>query len=368
MLYKEYGKTGKMVSAIGCGGMRFNEEEYRSGDLTKCAEVVKAAYDAGINYFDTAPGYNHDKSEDIFGLAFQEMKGKPFYVSTKCGLWTAKDGDDARRLLEKSLTRLGVPKINFYHLWCMKTMDDYRAFMRRGGIYEGIKKAQEEGLVEHITFSTHMNSADIRTVVETGLFEGVTLGYNAVNFAFRQGGVDAAYENGLGVVVMNPLGGGMIPGNPDYFSFLRQGEDSLTVSALKFITSQPQTTVALCGFTTVEQVAESVKAAENLYRVDEAFRAELAKKLSSDLNTMCTTCGYCDECPAGIPIPKFMESYNYFILSGGKDKSVLDRLDAHWDLTNGQAASCVRCGKCESLCTQKLPIMERLAAIAAMKA
>ena len=51
MLYKEYGKTGKKISAIGFGGMRFKQEEYQNGDLSKCAEIVKKAYDLGINYF-----------------------------------------------------------------------------------------------------------------------------------------------------------------------------------------------------------------------------------------------------------------------------------------------------------------------------
>ena len=63
MIYRTYGSTGLKVSAIGFGAMRF--EDQQSPD--DCTELVKDAYDAGINYFDTAPGYG--KSEEIFGIA-----------------------------------------------------------------------------------------------------------------------------------------------------------------------------------------------------------------------------------------------------------------------------------------------------------
>ena len=69
MIYKSYGKTGLNVSAVGFGGMRF--------DLTRSQEdnagLLRYAADKGINYFDTAPGYCNDKSEDIFGIAIGQM-------------------------------------------------------------------------------------------------------------------------------------------------------------------------------------------------------------------------------------------------------------------------------------------------------
>ena len=65
MIYKDYGKTGKMVSALGFGGMRFKEGEPKE----KSAEVVIRAVELGINYLDTAPFYCHDRSEDILGIA-----------------------------------------------------------------------------------------------------------------------------------------------------------------------------------------------------------------------------------------------------------------------------------------------------------
>jgi aryl-alcohol dehydrogenase-like predicted oxidoreductase len=66
MLYKEYGKTGKKVSVIGFGGMRFNKSGDKY-DFDKCAQVVWKANELGVNYFDTAPFYCDDTSEAIMG-------------------------------------------------------------------------------------------------------------------------------------------------------------------------------------------------------------------------------------------------------------------------------------------------------------
>jgi predicted aldo/keto reductase-like oxidoreductase len=78
MRYATYGKTGKRVSVIGFGGMRFDTGLSQDEN----AELVRYASSKGINYFDTAPGYCGDQSEDIYGLAFQDMPGE-FFVSTK---------------------------------------------------------------------------------------------------------------------------------------------------------------------------------------------------------------------------------------------------------------------------------------------
>ncbi|MCL2416095.1 MAG: aldo/keto reductase, partial [Defluviitaleaceae bacterium] len=104
MLYRDYGTTGKKISAIGFGGMRFLAEEYQK-DVKISAQLVLEAFENGITYFDTAPGYCEQKSEVIFGEAFKQMKYGDFYVSTKCGLWNATTADEARKMIEQSLTR-----------------------------------------------------------------------------------------------------------------------------------------------------------------------------------------------------------------------------------------------------------------------
>ena len=63
MIYRYYGKTGKKVSLLGFGGMRFTEDREES------LKAVKRAAELGINYFDTAPTYCNSTSEGIIGEA-----------------------------------------------------------------------------------------------------------------------------------------------------------------------------------------------------------------------------------------------------------------------------------------------------------
>jgi len=90
---------------------------------------------------------------------------------------------------------------------------------------------------------------------------------------------------------------------------------------------------------------------------------DMAGHLSQNLNTICTSCAYCDECPVDIPVPKLMESYNEKLL-GKTLKDVHTHLGNHWGLTPEAAATCIHCRRCEELCTQKLEIMNRLDEIA----
>jgi len=366
MIYNEYGTTGKKVSAIGFGGMRFLPEEYQK-DKKIAAQLVHAAFERGITYFDTAPGYCQDASEEIFGEAFKTMKYGDFYVSTKCGLWNATDADGARRMVEQSLRRLNIPKITFYNMWCIKNLDEYHRMTAKGGIYDGILKAQQEGLIEHICFTTHADGPETAEMINAGLVEGVTLGYNATNFAYRRAGIEACHKANKGVVVMNPLGGGAIPQNPDRFGFLAEGsDDSIAVAAMKFLVAHKEITVTLPGFSTVAELDDAVLATKNLPTINDAYLESLAKKLGEELNTLCTGCAYCDECPHDIPVPKLLESYNAALMVQPLDITKVDaRLRDHWGLTAAAAVGCVACGICEKLCTQKLPIVDRLKEIAA---
>ena len=206
MWYKPYGQTGKQVSVIGLGGMRLP----RPQDPQAMADLVVYAHDQGINYFDTAPLYCEDKSEEIMGRAFKAMPRDSFYCSTKCG--SAK-GDELRQSLERSLRRLGVEVIDFFHIWCLLRPGQLQERIDGGAIPAAVK-AKEQGLIRHLVVSTHLPGAEIAKVLGTGTFEGVTLGYNVLNFPFRSEGVAAAQRLGLGVVTMNPLGGGIIPRRP----------------------------------------------------------------------------------------------------------------------------------------------------------
>lgn len=365
MYYKKYGNTDMLVSAIGLGTMRYDEENIKAGRLEECAEIPLYALEKGINYWDTAPGYCDDKSEIVTGIALSQVKRSDVYVTSKTNLGTLEqktDRDSFRRRLEMSLDRLKTDYIDFYHMWCMLDLKSWERHMET--IYAFFEEAKSEGLIRNIVFSSHMPGDEIETVVDSGKFKGMLIGYNALNYRFRQSGIEAAYRNGMGVVVMNPLGGGIIPQNPEAFSYLTAKTD-LTVpqAALRFVASHKEITVTLAGCTTKDHIDDAVRAVEDL---KERPASEVVLDFDQEglaLNNLCTGCNYCKGCPKNIEIPKFMDSYNQYILAGNKGE-LWGRMNGHWDITKEQAAECIACGHCERECTQHLPIIDRLKEIA----
>jgi len=353
MLYKRYGKTGKNISAIGFGGMRFTNPK----DLQQSADLVRYAHNRGINYFDTAPLYCDDLSEGIMGEALSSLPRDTFYISSKCSKHSATE---LRESLERSLERLKVADIDFFHIWHLMNPTDWQKRLQ-GGAIEAAIRAKEEGLIKHLVCSSHMQGEELSEVLNEDIFEGVLLGYNVLNFPYRSAAVEMAGSKGLGVVTMNPLGGGLIPQNPERFSFLTEKSDGSVVEpALRFNVSNPHVTSALVGFSTIAEVDQAVVAMENFTPDSPQRYAMLKRKIEASFNGLCTGCGYCLPCPVSIPIPKYLDAYNQILLNQYNRQAALDRLKWHWNLSGEDARNCTQCGICEERCTQHLPIRERL--------
>lgn len=364
MRYKVYGKTGKSVSCVGFGGMRF--------DLSKSneenAELLHYANSKGINYFDTAPGYCEDRSEDIYGIALKNMPGD-YFVSTKAMPTSFDTAQKAKDQVRRSLDRLGVDKINFYHVWCLRKMDHYELAMKPGGQYEGLLELQAEGLIDHIVCSSHQPGSEIRTIVEDGKVEGVLMGVNILNFPYRWDGVKACNERECGVVVMNPLNGGTIPTHEKELAFLASEGETPTEAALRFSIACPEITISLVGFTTREHIDMACRIADEAEPFTREDLERIRDRVGENMNAACTGCGYCMDCPVDIPVSSYLQFYNEKQLFGKSDEDMIKALDFqhNWGLLVGrkaEAADCIECGACEDACTQHLPIIERLKEIA----
>jgi hypothetical protein len=360
MIYREYGKTGKKVSAIGFGGMRFADVDNRE----TCAAMMVDAAQAGITYFDTAPAYFGKRGEEAFGAGFAELKRRklPFYSATK----TFKSTEaDIRRQIDGQLKRLELEAIDFYHVWCVTTLQDWKD-RKRDGVLAAFRKLKDEHLIRHICVSSHLIGDEIRELLMEGVFEGVLFGYSAYNFNAREKAFEAITARHLGAVVMNPLGGGLIPQNPRIFDFIRTRKDETVVqAALRFVLSHQEITCALVGFATTDEVRSAVSALEGFTPLPGAEIARIKASLGPAFEDLCTGCRYCDSCPEGIEIPKLMDAYNHLKLEG-TEKALRERLDMHWGVSASTAKACTECGQCEKLCTQHLPIIRRMAEIAAL--
>jgi predicted aldo/keto reductase-like oxidoreductase len=366
LIYRPYGSTDAPVSLLGFGGMRFADPDDRDGSI----RTMLAAAAGGVNYFDTAPAYFGTKSEEIFGAGLAEFRrrGLPYYVATKT--FKSKPAD-IRAEIEGQLRRLDVPAIDFYHVWCITALDQWRGRVRDGAL-DAFRELKEEGLIRHICVSSHLIGDEIKELLMEGVFEGVLFGYSAFNFKTRDAAFDAVRAKGLGAVVMNPLGGGLVPEHPELFGFLRRpGDADVVQSALRFLWDHPDISSTLVGFRNEADVAAALAAMEGYSPRTAAELAAVKAGAAASFEGLCTGCGYCDDCPQGIPVPKYMDAYNLALLpSGGagsaaeRGRVIADRLKWHWNLKPDGAAACVECGQCEQQCTQHLDIVRRLNEIA----
>jgi predicted aldo/keto reductase-like oxidoreductase len=332
-------------------------------DHEECVRMMIRAAEGGVNYFDTAPAYFDIRSEQVFGKGLAEMRKRklPYYVATKTFKTTE---DDIRREIDAQLKRLDVPAVDFYHIWCITSLDNWQA-RKKDGALNAFRKLKEEGLIRHICVSSHVVRDDIKELLMEGVFEGVLFGYSAYNFQTREAAFDAVRAKKLGAVVMNPLGGGIIPQHPELFEFLRRGDEPVVAAGLRFLWDHQDISTTLVGFNSEEQVAEALAAMEGYRPRTAAELAEVKGRSSASFEGICTGCAYCDDCPQGIPIPKFMDSYNQKLLADKPGSDVVrGRLKNHWHLDPALAGTCIACGQCEGACTQHIDIIKRLKAIA----
>ncbi|MBN2627927.1 MAG: aldo/keto reductase [Spirochaetales bacterium] len=353
MKYVDYGNKGIQVSRIGFGAMRFENP----ADIDGSAETVLHAFEQGITYFDTAPGYCDDKSEIIVGTAVKEMKktGKPFFLSSKSN---KPDGKEFRAELERTLTRLNVDQLDFYNIWYVKSLAEWQGRVDGGAIGE-ILKAKEEGLIRFSNYTSHQPGWEIAQIIrENPWLDGMTLGYNATNFAHRLEGIKAAHAAGMGTALMNPLGGGMIPQNPRAFDFIRVHEgQSIVEAAIHFCMATEEATLPLIGFRNKSDVDDAVRAVESFREYTAEEMDSIKNHIEDSYDALCTTCGYCKGCPVDIPVWAFMETANGLFIEGAEKAE--NRLKYHWATSLDLLDSCTECRQCEDSCTQKLPILER---------
>ncbi|MBR2987175.1 MAG: aldo/keto reductase [Clostridia bacterium] len=368
MNYRDFGKTGEKISALGFGCMRF--PEYKEGeknlvDQDKVDEMIAYAYENGVNYFDTAPYYCNQNSEAALGHAVKGFRDK-ILISTKCPINAGMGADGYRKFLEQSLTRLGTDHIDFYHFWGINR-GSFNDIIVPEGLLEAAQKAKEEGLIRHISFSFHDHPSAIKHIVDTSEERGVPMEtmlcqYNLLDRSNEEM-IKYVNEKGLGTVAMGPVGGGRLAAPTELYTKLT-GKPSIATYelAFKFCLGNPSLNCALSGMQNLDMVKKNIKVASD----DTAFSEEEWEQLGSAMESIkkfselyCTGCKYCQPCPADINIPRIFEIYTYYNVYGLKDHA--KNMMRDYKNRGGKTFSdCIGCGACEDKCPQHLEIRKNL--------
>jgi predicted aldo/keto reductase-like oxidoreductase len=207
MEYRRFGKTEKMLSVITLGGMRFKhvwtEPRYEipNDTLEHCLEMVRLAFDAGINHIETAWGYK--KSETVYGKVLNEELKIPrssYHLMTKGHFFEA---GEMRKKVELQLKDLQTDYLDFYGWHGINNDELLQQSCKTGGAVEELLKMKEEGIIKHVGFSTHAPLQTIISAIDTGLFDFVNLHYYYFNQRNEQA-VATAKSRDMGVFIISP--------------------------------------------------------------------------------------------------------------------------------------------------------------------
>jgi predicted aldo/keto reductase-like oxidoreductase len=228
----------------------------------------------------------------------------------------------------------------------------------------------DEGKFTHVGFSFHDEYSAFKKIIDG--YDGWTLcqiQYNYVDSGYQAGtrGLKYAASKGLAVVVMEPIAGGMLAVKPaeDIQSIWEKADVKRTPAAwaLRWVWNHPEVSVVLSGMSTFQQVKENIASAcrsgPNILTTRElGLIDQVRRKYKKRGFIGCTGCRYCMPCKEGVDVPKIISLYNEYFTKD-RDDAVKKK---YWEhiTPESQAKRCARCGKCEELCPQQLPIREIL--------
>lgn len=320
------GRTELMVSEVGFGGIpieRLSRQE--------AVEVVRYCYDSGITIYDSAHDYTD--SEEKIGEALEPFRDK-VVLTTKT---LSRNPKRVAQHLEDSLKRYRTDCIDIFQFHNLFEEMELEKVCAPGGCYEVLAKAREEGRIRFIGFSSHKLSTAIMGC-RTGLFDTVQLAFNFIETEAAENVFKIAEEMDLGVIIMKPLGGGLLNRADLCFRFLQQYPN----------------VVPIPGIESKKEIDEIIGLYRSRRTLNELEWKEI-EKIRSELGTkFCHRCQYCMPCEQGVDIYTIMQ---FRIL---KKAWPPKRIFAHLTPAMKTAEYCIECGECMEKCPYRLEIVDMI--------
>ncbi len=352
--YRVLGRTGLKIPLISFGVMNSDNPD-----------LLRRAFDLGLNHLDTAHGYLRGNSERVIGEVVEGRGNRDsVYIATKMRFARDREAkvftdeptarepapteENLFQQLETSLERLRTDYIDilYLHSCYSPAMATYEPLM------SALVKAKEQGKARFIGVSTHSDEPNvIRAAVDTGIYDVVLTSYNYLQDHKDAVGEAIAYAAGkdVGVVAMKTQGGKRLN--------QKEGVEINHQAALKWVFANPHVCTAIPGMTTFDQMDSNFAVMSDL-ELSKGEEREL--KLSSLLpgTYFCQSCRECvPTCPEGVEIPSLMRAYMYAEAYGNtiQAEETIGTVPEERGLR-----VCADCTSCQARCRRDLPIAERV--------
>ncbi len=367
MDYREM--AGNRVSLLGYGCMRFPTDDAGNIDEARAEALLLRAYEAGINYFDTAWPYHSGKSEPFVGKVMSKLPRDSFYLATKLPIWAIDSLDKAREIFDTQLEHLHSEYVDYYLLHALDE-EKWEKCLKLG-IVDFLVEQKRLGRIRKLGFSFHAPYAVFKRIIDHRRWDFCQIQLNYMDTEHQAGLQGLAYAEAKGIpcVIMEPVKGGTLASLPEYASAPLKAaapQSSIASWAFRYLAGFDNVRVILSGMSSEEQLEDNLGtfspyiplSDHEKVALDEAIAA-----LKSRPNNGCTRCKYCMPCASGVEIPRIFSIWNEYQRYQNDAMAAKDYKDIR---PYGRAQCCIRCGKCEAACPQKIKIRDELKAIASM--
>lgn len=368
-----------MPKKLGFGLMRLplidkNNDSIIDLELTK--KMVDSFIAQGFTYFDTAWMYHGGKSEEVAKECLvSRYPRESFTLTTKLPAYMIHSEEDREKVFTEQLRRTGAGYFDYYWLHdvnshSIKTFEKYNCF-------DFIAEKKAAGIVKHIGFSYHDGPELLeRLLTEHPEIEYVQIQLNYLDWNSLAVQSRAVYEVcekfNKQVIVMEPVKGGTLANVPEEIESMFKAADSrMSVPswAIRFAATRKNVFMVLSGMSNMEQLTDNTGYMNDfipLTAEEDTMILKAAEILNRNIAIPCTGCSYCTvKCPKHIAIPNYFAIYN-LEMQELKTKDWTPQGTYYDNLTSrfGKASDCIRCGQCETMCPQHLPIRDNLVKVA----
>ena len=318
------GRTNLQVTkpALGCLPLQRCDRDY-------AIKLLRAAYDAGINFYDTANAYTD--SESKIGDALSDVR-ENIIIATKS---MCRDKEGVLKHLENSLKMM---KTDYIDLFQFHNVPDIPDINDKNGAFAGALEAKERGWIRHIGITTHRVDIAEKSI-ESGLFETLQFPFSYISSDRDLALAEKCKQADMGYIAMKGLAGGLLTNVRACHAFMEQYDN----------------VVPIWGVQKLEELQQWIDVANENVQMDDELAAFIQEERKHLMGSFCRSCGYCMPCPVGIDIRTCARMDMLLRRSPWKQYYTEDFRKQMEKIND-----CIGCGKCKSKCPYELNTPELL--------